>query len=331
MNTAILRQSIRRWWPRAKRPVTVLLVLLVLGLLAYQGLTVDWREVGQAARSLDAAALGLGLLLVFLGHLVYTTYDVLGKALTGHPVPASRVMAISFVSYAFNLNFGPLLGGMALRYRLYIRSGLSAGVITKVMAFSVITNWLGNLGLGGVLLLTGVARLPQSWIASDVLRMVGVGLLLVFTTYLVLAWVHRMDEIAVRGWRIPLPSRRMVFLQAGLSMVHWMLMAGIVYVLLPRDQVSYAMVLSALLLASIAGVISHVPAGLGVLEAVFVAVLGNSLPVGRILAAVLMYRALYYLAPLAVAGVMYAIMEASARRVARSEAGASARQGSSPG
>ena len=50
-----------------------------------------------------------------------------------------------------------------------------------------------------------------------------------------------------------------------------------------------------LLVSSIAGVIVHIPAGIGVLEAVFIALLaGEHVSHGTIIAALLAYRMLYY-------------------------------------
>jgi uncharacterized membrane protein YbhN (UPF0104 family) len=61
-------------------------------------------------------------------------------------------------------------------------------------------------------------------------------------------------------------------------------------------------------------VVTHVPAGLGVIEAVFMACLGGTLPAPTVLAALLSYRAVYYLVPLALAAIGYALAEFSARR-----------------
>jgi glycosyltransferase 2 family protein len=76
-----------------------------------------------------------------------------------------------------------------------------------------------------------------------------------------------------------------------------------------------------LLLAAVAGVITHVPAGLGVLEAVFVALLSHKMPQPAILAALVAYRVVYYLAPLCIAAVVYLVMEARAKKLAASGAG----------
>jgi hypothetical protein len=55
-----------------------------------------------------------------------------------------------------------------------------------------------------------------------------------------------------------------------------------------------------LLIAAIAGVMLHVPAGLGVTEAVFVAMLSHKVPEHQLIGALLAFRALFYLLPLVV-------------------------------
>jgi uncharacterized membrane protein YbhN (UPF0104 family) len=79
------------------------------------------------------------------------------------------------------------------------------------------------------------------------------------------------------------------------------------------DKVGYADVLCVLLIAAVAGVITHVPAGLGVLEVVFVALLSHQAPSSQLLAALLTYRAIYYIAPFAIALVLYLVTEARKR------------------
>jgi uncharacterized membrane protein YbhN (UPF0104 family) len=85
------------------------------------------------------------------------------------------------------------------------------------------------------------------------------------------------------------------------------------YVLL-QGKVGFVTVLGALLLSSVAGVITHIPAGLGVLEAVFLSLLAGAYPINQLLAALLAYRAVFYLGPLIVAGLAYVALELAARR-----------------
>ncbi len=81
-------------------------------------------------------------------------------------------------------------------------------------------------------------------------------------------------------------------------------MGAIIWLLLARE-VDYFFVLGVLLVSSIAGVIVHIPAGIGVLEAVFIALLaGEHVSQGTIIAALLAYRVLYYFLPLPLALVL---------------------------
>jgi hypothetical protein len=105
-----------------------------------------------------------------------------------------------------------------------------------------------------------------------------------------------------------LPSGRIALLQLALSAVNWLLIGAVVWTLLQR-HVDYPTVLSVLLVAAVAGVITHVPAGLGVLEAVFVALLAHRVPQGELLAGLLAYRAIYYLAPLAIASLLFLVID----------------------
>ena len=73
-------------------------------------------------------------------------------------------------------------------------------------------------------------------------------------------------------------------------------------------------ILIGLLVGAVAGLITHVPAGLGVLEAVFVTLLTPEVPKSELLAALLVYRVVHYLIPLAQATVLYVLFELRLKR-----------------
>ncbi|MCK7493514.1 MAG: lysylphosphatidylglycerol synthase domain-containing protein [Comamonadaceae bacterium] len=229
------------------------------------------------------------------------------------PGPA-RVAAVGFISYAFNLNLGSLVGGVAFRYKIYSKLGLKPGVITRVLGYSLLTNWLGYLALGGAVLLARPPELPADWEIGRVgLRLLGGGMLAAACAYMAFAAFATRREWTVRGHEILLPPLRIALLQLLVSCASWAVIASICHVLLGR-QLPYVDVLTALLIAAIAGVVTHLPAGLGVIEAVFVALLGARLGEGPVLAALLVYRAVYYLAPLVAATALYFALEALGRR-----------------
>ena len=305
--------TLRTVWPLVKRLLTWAFFIVVVWLIVRQARTIEWSEVLESVRRYNLATLAIALLLAALSHALYSTYDLIGRRITGHRLPAPRVAAIGAISYAFNLNFGSLVGGVAFRYRLYSRSGLDNPTITAVLGISIATNWLGYLLLGGAVALWHPLDLPDDWkIGTTALRVVGVVLTLVPIAYLLMAWKSRRRSWTVRGRELKLPKLRFAALQLAVSTLNWAVIAAVIYTLLER-QVDYPSVLGVLLLAAVAGVITHVPAGLGVLEAVFIGLLVPPLQTPALVGVLLTYRALYYLAPLLVALVLFGTVEARGR------------------
>jgi len=119
----------------------------------------------------------------------------------------------------------------------------------------------------------------------------------------------------VRGHHIALPRLRLALVQLALSTANWAVMGAIIFVLM-QGKVDYPVTLGVLLIGAVAGLLSRVPAGLGVLEAVFVALLAPPASRTALIAAVLIYRAVYYWTPLAIATLLYLVMEANAKKLA---------------
>lgn len=299
----------RAWWPWLRKALWLVFFGLLAVLLTRQARTIDWDAVVATMRALPGTVLWQAGALALASHALYATFDLLGRRETGHKLRTPTVMLVTFVSYAFSLNLGSLMGGVASRYRLYGRLGLTDMVITRVMAFSMLTNWLGYALIGGLAFLLFPVSLPEGWqISDEVLQIAGGVLALAALAYVLACAFSTRRSVQVRGHAFALVSGRMAVLQLAMSCLNWSLMAGAVYVLL-QQQVAYSAVLAVLLLAAVAGVITHVPAGLGVLEAVFVALLGAQVAPAVLIGTLLAYRVLYYLAPLAVAVLAFVLLE----------------------
>jgi len=119
----------------------------------------------------------------------------------------------------------------------------------------------------------------------------------------------------LRGQKVSLPSGRMALLQLGVSATNWLANAAAIYTVMP-EGVSYLTVVSGLMVSAVAGVLAHVPGGLGVLEGVFIALLGSQVPHAELIGALLAYRAVYYLTPLLLAGLGYLVFETTTKRQA---------------
>ena len=302
-------------WHRARQLLTLGFFILVPVLLYTLLKNLDWQEVRHALTSYRWQTLALAGLVSACSFALFSSFDLIGRRYTGHHLPARQVLPLAFVCYAFNLNLGSLVGGLALRYRLYSRLGLDAATITRIVSFSMATNWLGYLLLAGAAFALQPPDVPPSWrLDTGALRALGGAMIGAGLAYLAACAFARRRSWTLRGHVFALPPLPLALAQVGVSMLNWLLMATIVWLLLQPQRVPYPSVLTTLLVAAVAGVITHVPAGLGVLEAVFVALLSHRAPAAPLVAALLTYRAVYYLAPLAIAALAYLRAELRWRR-----------------
>jgi glycosyltransferase 2 family protein len=303
----------------AKRALTLMFFVLVPVLLFMLVKNLEWQEVKSALQSYSATTLALAIGICFASYMVYSGFDLLGRFYTRHKLPVRQVIPVVFVCYAFNLNLTAWVGGIALRYRLYSRLGLNVPTITKIFSLSLITNWLGYTLLAGVIFSLGLIQLPPSWsIGTTSLRVIGVALLAAALVYLLACRLSTRRVWHIRKQTLTLPSMRLAVIQALLGALNWSLMALLIFVLLP-EQAFYPSVLGVLLISSIAGVVTHIPAGLGVLEAVFITLLQHHIAKSSLLAALIGYRAIYFLLPLAVACLVYVVLERGAKKLRKQQ------------
>ena len=303
-------------WRKAKKILTWVFFIAVTVLLVLYARNVDWEEVWKVIRNYNHTALLTAMGLVIVSYLVYGCYDLLGRLYCGHKLAKRQVMLVSFICYAFNLTLSTWVGGIGMRYRLYSRLGLPSATITRIFSLSITTNWLGYVLLGGVIFSIGVVELPSHWYIEDnTLRIIGAVLLVLSAFYLWACAFAKRRHITIKGQKLVLPGWRFALMQMGVSSLNWMAMGAIIWILLGQD-INYFFVLGVLLVSSIAGAIVHIPAGIGVLEAVFIALLaGEHTSQGKIIAALLAYRVLYFFIPLLLALIGYLWLESRAKKM----------------
>lgn len=142
-----------------------------------------------------------------------------------------------------------------MRFRLYLPYGLKSLTISQIIGLTVLTNWLGYVFVGGIVLALDPPEIPG-------------------------------------------------YAAVGAS-------GGILAALIPG--LGWFDVVPVLMVIALAGIWSHVPGGLGVTEAVFLELLGERTPQAGLLAAVLLFRCVYYFAPFLIALCAYAWLEWSNR------------------
>ena len=305
------------WLRRASRVAFYVFLAVVAWLLVRAARAIDWGEVRMALAALDAATLGAALALTAVSYAVYACYDLAARAYAGHAVRATRVLTIAATAYAFALSIGALVGGAGFRFRMYGREGVPLGQVARVVLFAAATNWIGYLALAGALFVSGRVVLPASLPLAGLdgataMRTLGLAMLALVVAYVIACHATHGRIFHVRGHHFRLPAPKLAVLQVALAATNWWLMGQVLARFLP--QAGDAVVLAALLVSAVATAAAHIPAGVGVLEAVFIAMLGHRVPAPHLIAALLAYRACYYLVPLAIASAAFAALELSGRK-----------------
>ena len=223
-------------------------------------------------------------------------------------------MLIAFISYAFSLNIGALVGGTGFRFRLYSHAGLGVGAISRVVIFSVGANWMGYLLLAGGLFAAGGVVVPPDWkIESASLRLLGLAMLAATAAYLIACRLSHGRVFHVRGHHFRFPTLPLALRQLALAATNWSIMAAIVYVLMPDHSRLSGRAGHA---AGRSGGLGHRPhPGRHRRPRGSVRCLARTpRSAAQLLAALLGYRAFYYLAPLMVAVALYLLLEARGGR-----------------
>lgn len=270
------------------------------------------RHLGAIPSSRIAAAIALTL----LGYASLTGYDALALRWVGSRLAYPRIALASFIAYVFSHNVGlSFFGGSAVRYRMFMSWGVPPAALARAIVFNVLTFWLGFLALGGATLTLHPLPIPGAWHpAFATSRPIGVTLWVLLGAW-VLATLGRSRRLHVRGFALELPGPVWTAAQLAISIVDWALAAAVLYVLLPAAPgLGYATVTGAFLLAQVLGLVSHVPAGLGVFETAMVLLLAPWLPGDQVLGSVLAFRLAYYLLPMVAAVALFLAFELAQRR-----------------
>ena len=104
-------------WAAARPWLVRALTLAFVALLIFLGVryahTIVWQDVAHALADTPAPTLIAASALAATSHAIYSSFDLIGRAYTGHRLRAAQVLRTTFTSYAFNLNLGSLVGALA--------------------------------------------------------------------------------------------------------------------------------------------------------------------------------------------------------------------------
>ena len=260
----------------------------------------------------SVAAVPLPRILIAIGWAAASYFwlswsDWLAVRYVGHKLPYPQVALASFtaLSIGHNLGFAAVSNG-AIRYRFYTRAGLSAEDVAKVIVFCGTTLVLGLCVLAGLTLLLA----PE--LARDIARIgrgsalaVGAACLAAPLIYLGLAAKLR-GQLTLWRWTVEMPRLRLAIGQVVVGTLNLACVSACLHAVVSGvAEVGYLATASAYVLAQAATLVTHVPGGLGVIESVVLYLL----PEANLIGAVLVFRFVYFLLPLCLGAIVFAVVE----------------------
>ena len=291
--------------------VSVLVIGIACYVLYHMLRGIDVADVLEAITETEPRQIVLAGVFVTAGYFTLTFYDLFAVRAIGHSHVPYRINALAaFTSYSIGHNVGAsVFTGGAVRYRIYSAWGLNAIDVAKICFLAGLTFWLGNAAVLGL----GIAYHPEAASSIDQMppwlnRMFAIGILTALVAYV--AWVWSRPRMVGRGpWTVVLPGGPLTLLQIVIGIVDLGFCALAMYVLVPDEpNLGFVVVAVIFVSATLLGFASHSPGGLGVFDAAMLIGLWQ-MDREELLAGMLLFRVLYYLAPFVISVILLTFRE----------------------
>jgi phosphatidylglycerol lysyltransferase len=287
---------------------------------------ISYRGLIDSLASMSSWVIVAALAVTAVDFVVLFANDFGALRYAGASPPVTSTLLASFCGYALGnfIGFGALSGG-AVRYRIYRAVGVSPGKIARITIYIATAFGIGaaaTIGLGLAFRAREIAQLYG--IPYESLRLIAV-LILAATAAVLIGCALGRHSFRLGPVTIELPSSWLVLVQIAVTMVDIVVASGTLWVLLPASGVDFLTFVVIYTAALSLGVLSHMPGGIGVFDAVVLYAVGTQGSPSAVAAALVTYRAIYFLLPFAIAAVLLAASEL--RRLLRRRRSASGGNG----
>ncbi|MDE2016480.1 MAG: UPF0104 family protein [Hyphomicrobiales bacterium] len=300
-------------WHVAGIALSLVIVGASLWILGRTLATANYAAVREAVAATADSRLVFALLATAASYLALTGYDALAlrhlKIKVGYP----RTALASFASYAvaFTLGF-PMVTAAAVRFWVYGPAGVGPAAVARLTLVAGLTFWLGMgavTGLGLLLESAQAAAIDHLPVATNL----GAGAAILLLTVAYVAYVAGgRRRVTLGRFRVKLPGVRVTLGQMALGVLDLGGAAGALYALLPPGHgLGYPTFVAIYAFASIVGIASNAPGGIGVFEATMLRIVPAAPE--RMLASLLLFRLCYYALPFVLALASLGALEARRR------------------
>jgi len=228
------------------------------------------------------------------------------RTIGARQVPLRIAALAGATSYAIGHGLGAMLfASAAIRFRIYSAWGLGVVDIGKICFIAGLTFWLGNITALGI----GMATMPEAAGAVDQIsawgnQAIGIAALSALSIYLMWVW-GKTRVLGRKDAGVRLPSGSMTLLQIGIGLADLSCCSLVMYLLMPSlPAVDFVPLAVIVVFGTLLGFASHAPGAIGALDAAMLVGLPTFEP-SDLIATLLLYRLLYFVAPfgLALAGL----------------------------
>jgi len=292
----------RFWWRVVATGFSALLLILSAIIVSRILLRTDYNALRLAIQNTSMEQFAVAFVFTLISYLALTGYDAIAIRQLKLQVKYRTTALASFTSYAisFTLGFALVTAG-TVRYWIYSQVGVRAGSVASLTLIAGLTFWLG------MILVTGLAFLlrPEalSWvnqlspIVNVLIGLAAVGFILVYVL-----WVSfGRRRLSVRGMILELPGFRLTSGQLLLGAIDLIFASAVLFVLLPDGHgLDFMTFVAIYVFGCLLGIASNAPGGIGVFEVTIL----NMVPspsTEALLAALLLFRVVYYFVPFVLA------------------------------
>jgi len=305
-------------WSRAGLLVGLAL-FVIAAIVLYDTLEdLTWQEVADALSRIVWHQVALALVATALSYCALIGYDILALRHVGaRLVPLPAVAFTSFVgqTFTFTLGFGVLTGG-AVRWRMYQGYGLKPGQILAVGALTTLTFWLGIATVAAICLLFRPGALaPIDGLSPNLNFLIGLTVLGGVATWVTVSAI-RQRTLTVGELTMPLPGPQATLGAIVVGLLDTVAAATALWLILPAGpDAGFISFLAVFAIATVLGVISHIPGGVGIFEATLI-LAQPQIPLGDMAASLILFRLVYYIVPFAIACLLFGAYEVRQRQQA---------------
>lgn len=309
---SVSEQRLKEWIRRVSAALGIFIFVVAVYFIHRFSKQYSWDQIVSSLHGIPIQKIVLSVLATMASYAVLSLYDLLALRYVGQTLSWGKSFFTSLIAFALSNNIGLAnLAGNSVRFRVYSHFGFRPVDILALVVFISFSFWTGFLGLAGAVFLFSPPDIPNGvQLTSFWIRVLGFFLFLIPIVYY-LACQFRWSPKFLKRMKYELPSGRVALEQIAVSAGEWSLAALALYVLLPPsaggDFVDF---LSVFGMAQFLGLVSHVPGGIGVLEAtVLFFVSGDDGPSADAIGALLAFRIIYYFMPMILSLVALAIYE----------------------